>query len=119
MSVTSSQAKTSPVYSKAQTVKINSRYKGKSIADCFDFLQLICPLGSFPMYELYDILICRTLGRFLSLESQNQVCLLLEVGGRQKCNVNLVKWIKKAPWIQQSKEVCDYRLWLHTGGEMS
>ena len=82
MSVTSSQAKISPVYSKAQTVKINSRYKGKSIADCFDFLQLICPLGSFPMYELYDILICRTLGRFLSLESQNQVCLLLEVGGR-------------------------------------
>ena len=41
MSATSSQTKICPVYSKAQTVKINSPYKGKSIAHCFDFLQLI------------------------------------------------------------------------------
>ena len=56
MFATSSQTKISPVYSKAQTVKINSPCKGKSIAHCFDFLQLICPLGSFPVYELHDIL---------------------------------------------------------------
>ena len=39
-------------------------------------------------------------------------------------NVSLsVNWIvvnfSSAPWIQQSKEVWDYRRWLHTGGEMS
>ena len=41
MFATSSQTKISPVYSKAQTVKINFPYKGKSIARRFDLLQLI------------------------------------------------------------------------------
>ena len=36
MFATSLQTKISPVYSKAQTVKINFPYKGKSIAHCFD-----------------------------------------------------------------------------------
>ena len=45
---TSSQTKISPVYSKAQTVKINFPYKGKSIAHCFDFLQLILSFGFIP-----------------------------------------------------------------------
>ena len=56
MFATSSRTKISPVYSKAQTVKINCPYKGKSKAHCFDFLQLICPLCSFAVYELQDIL---------------------------------------------------------------
>ena len=79
MFATSSQTKISPVHSKAQTVKINSPYKGKSIARCFDFVQLILSFGFMCMSCMT---FCRTLGRFLSLESQNQVCLLLEVGGR-------------------------------------
>ena len=41
MFATSLQTKISPVYSKAQTVKINFPYKGKSIAHRFDLLQLI------------------------------------------------------------------------------
>ena len=48
MFATSSQTKISPVYSKAQTVKINFPYKGKSIAHCFDFLQLILSFGFIP-----------------------------------------------------------------------
>ena len=39
------QTKISPVYSKAQTVKINFPYKGKSIAHCFDGIQLILAFG--------------------------------------------------------------------------
>ena len=45
---TSSPTNISPVYSKAQTVKINFPYKGKSIAHCFDFLQLILSFGFIP-----------------------------------------------------------------------
>ena len=45
MFATSSQTKNSPVYPKAQTVKINFPYKWKSIAHCFDFLQLILSFG--------------------------------------------------------------------------
>ena len=82
MFATSSQTKISPVYSKAQTVKINSTYKGKSIAHCFDFLQLILSFGLIHSQCMNCMTFCRTLGRFLSLESQNEVCLLLEVGGR-------------------------------------
>ena len=48
MFATSSQTKISPVYSKAQTVKINSPYKEKSIAHCLDFLQLILSFGFIP-----------------------------------------------------------------------
>ncbi|KAM7446897.1 hypothetical protein ABFA07_004866 [Porites harrisoni] len=50
--------------------------------------------GDVPLKCMNCMTFYRTLGRFLSIESQNQVCLLLEVGGRGKCNVNLVKWIK-------------------------
>ena len=45
---TSLQTKISPVHSKAQTVKINSPYKGKSMAHCFDFRQLILSFGFIP-----------------------------------------------------------------------
>ena len=48
MFATSSQTKISPVYSKAQTVKINFPYKGKSIVPCFDFIQLILAFGFIP-----------------------------------------------------------------------
>ena len=76
MFATSSQTKISPVYSKAQTVKINFPYKGKSIAHCFDFVLWV------HSQCMNCMTFCRTLGRFLSLESQNQVRLPLEVGGR-------------------------------------
>ena len=69
------------MYSKAQTVKINFPYKGKSIAHCFDFLQLILSFGFIS--SVWIAWHSRGLWEdFFSLESQNQVCLLLEISWR-------------------------------------
>ena len=77
----SSQTNISPVYSKAQTIKINFPYKGKSIAHCFDFLQLILSFGfiSSVWIAWHSIGLWED---FFSLESQNQVCPLLEISWR-------------------------------------
>ena len=75
------QTNISPVYSKAQTIKINFPYKGKSIAHCFDFLQLILSFGFISSVWI----VWHSIGLwedFFSLESQNQVCPLLEISWR-------------------------------------
>ena len=75
MFATSLQTKISPVYSKAQTVKINFPYKGKSIAHCFDFIQLILAFGFIPsvwiawhsigLWEDFSVLIVKIESAFL------------------------------------------------------